>query len=97
MPDPVSPESLDLLILTHSERLKQLEGEAASLMRSLVEQCPDNWRGKVILCLALATGVRIMSQLCPGISEETFVRDSIRGAALWVDSGEPEKEKVNVQ
>ncbi len=84
-----SPNDHSGLIAKHKIRLREIEAEADAVLNNLVEACPDNYRGKVLMILALALAIKRMSAITPGIREESFVADAMLGAAIWVDSGEP--------
>lgn len=80
---------LDALILKHRDRLREIEKEADRIMDKAIDEFSDDYRGKILFSLGLALSVRRLCSVYPGIKEETFVRDARRGAALWVEHGEP--------
>lgn len=73
------------LIQKHRSRLRRLEGEAIAL----AEQFANDYRGKVLFAVALATSAAALCKHAPGLRPESFIEDVKAAAAVWVELGEP--------
>ena len=74
------------------DRAKELAKEAKLIAGGWVSQMPDDYRGKVMFCMALAQAVMVMRKLVPALNGTgiDFIDAVKAGALIWIEAGEPD-------
>ena len=72
-------------------RCIELAEEAKAKADGFVSQFEDNYRGKVMFCLSLASSIMVIRQLVPALdgTGQDFIDKVKEGTVLWVELGEP--------
>lgn len=73
------------------DRCNKLATIAVGTARRWVEEFPNDYKGKVEFCLALAIAVNIMRDLVPVLNGtgQDFIDGVKHGTMVWVELGEP--------
>ena len=75
------------------DRCKQLSDCARTIAEGWIPAFADDYRGKVMFCLALGHAVMVMRKITPGLegTGQDFIDAVKAGTMIWVEAGEPAK------